>query len=286
MSLKKIYELIEKDDRNGIEKLCSRDPGLWNIVAYEREWRKNPLAMNFLSKKSPNYWVKLLEKEIYLDVISPFLKKRNQLVLDAGGGIGRFAAELTEIGDVYLLDACRSAVEIAKKNFKRVNIYWGDIQELPFPENFFDLSFAIEVVCYCTSPKKAIEEIVRVTKRNGLVILSVEGKYGSMIADENIRMEHLQKVNESNRLRIPGNMFVQYFTEEELREILQECGMDVVDIHGTHYLPDGIFRRMVDEERLKDKKYREEIIKLEKVCREDPILGKFARAWVGVGRKK
>jgi SAM-dependent methyltransferase len=45
----------------------------------------------------------------------------------------------------------------------------GDIYALPFPDDEFDISIAHVVFCHLKEPEKALDELVRVTKRAGCV---------------------------------------------------------------------------------------------------------------------
>ena len=293
--LKKLYDLLENKRKNDVKKICRLSPELWNIVAYEEEWERHPEAMDFLDPYSGNYSLKKLERDLYIEIMRPYLDcmKKKAIVLDAGGGIGRFAIEVAKMGHtVHLVDASRTALKKAAKHLKKmhldeeVNLHWADISDLSmFPDEYFDMTLAIEAVCYCKSPEGVITELARVTKKGGLLFISVEGKYGSMIADENVRMDDFQNVKKG-KLCIENNMCVHYFTKDSLARLMRRCGITMLEVTGTHYVADGIFGRWIDKKKLKNVDYRRKVLHIEKACREDEIIEKLARAWVGTGRKK
>lgn len=293
--LRKLYDLLESGREKEAREICIRSPELWNIVAYEAEWKKHPKAMDFLDPSSGNYMLKRFEKELYMEAMRPYLDgiKKGSLVLDTGGGIGRFAIEFARGGHtVHLVDASRTALKKAEEHLKdgridkKVKLYWADASDLSmFPDGYFDTTLAMELVCYCKNPERVTNELVRVTKKGGLLFISVEGKYGSMIADENVRIDDFQNAKKG-KLCIESNMYVHYFTKETLAELMHRCGIAVLEVTGTHYVADGIFSRWMDERKLGSRDYRNKILDIERACMGDGILENLARAWVGIGRKR
>ena len=133
-----------------IERIYKNRPAISNIIAYEKEWNIFPTALDFLDKKSENYKLKNLEKGVYLDFIRPFLSKipKGSIIIDAGGGIGRFALELIQLGyKVHLVDSSEAALKKAlrhlqNKNMNSFDLFWGDAANLSmFSENSFDAAF-------------------------------------------------------------------------------------------------------------------------------------------------
>ncbi len=49
----------------------------------------------------------------------------------------------------------------------------GDIQSIPFPDERFDNVMAIEVLEYVANPNQAMNEVRRILKKNGILILSI-----------------------------------------------------------------------------------------------------------------
>ena len=82
-------------------------------------------------------------------------------VLDVGAGDGWFAMSVQRMG------ICKAvtAVDIMPRPrpYHQVEIYDGT--QLPFPDNAFDLVYAIDVVHHATDPSKLLAEMARCTKR-------------------------------------------------------------------------------------------------------------------------
>lgn len=121
-----------------------------------------------------------------------FLKKylpKKGLILDAGGGPGRYSVELAKLGyDVVLLDLTPKLLEIAKRRVKKEKvqnkvkqILQGSIDNLSmFEDDTFDavicLGGALSHIVNRKQRTKAINELVRVAKKNTPIFVSVIGR--------------------------------------------------------------------------------------------------------------
>ncbi len=98
-------------------------------------------------------------------------------ILDAGCGTGletvRLARLVGSSGNVIGLDASRNLLAEASRRAQgsRLPIEYreGDVQQLPFPDNCFDVARAERLFLYLTDPRQALAELVRVTKSDGVV---------------------------------------------------------------------------------------------------------------------
>src|ERR671916_73346 len=98
-------------------------------------------------------------------------------ILDVGCGTGletvRLARLVGSSGNVIGLDASRNLLAEASRRAQgsRLPIEYreGDIHQLPFPDNYFDVARAERLFLYLTDPRQALAELVRVTKSDGSV---------------------------------------------------------------------------------------------------------------------
>lgn len=96
-------------------------------------------------------------------------------ILDAGCGLGQTSQYLVETFgcQVYALDNHPEMVKQATKRFHQVNlpvnVYMSSIEEMPFPENYFDFIIAESSTSF-TSIHKTIQEYYRVLKPSGILI--------------------------------------------------------------------------------------------------------------------
>ncbi len=101
--------------------------------------------------------------------------------LDAGCGSGYFSRMLTASGlNVNGVDASRPMVEMARELAGEASL--GDVlvfnsvvtvESLPFPDDHFDGCICLSVLEYLDHPHLCLDELQRVLKPGGLLILSV-----------------------------------------------------------------------------------------------------------------
>lgn len=90
-------------------------------------------------------------------------------ILDVGCGRGRMLSQLN--GDKYGLDPSERAITTAKEEYTDINWVVGDATNLPFPDNFFDFVYSIEVIEHVRDSDKMIEEIWRVLRPGGYAFI-------------------------------------------------------------------------------------------------------------------
>jgi len=98
-------------------------------------------------------------------IIKIFLNPKN--CLDVGCGTGEFVSALRKLGiEAYGVEISKAALEIADKKIKPY-LKEGDITNIPYPDNSFDLVLTFDVMEHLerTKIKKAIEETIRVTRK-------------------------------------------------------------------------------------------------------------------------
>ncbi|MHC1704353.1 MAG: class I SAM-dependent methyltransferase [Tenuifilaceae bacterium] len=99
-----------------------------------------------------------------------------KLLLDAGCGTGwfsKFAADRGAVVTSMDLGENLLAQVALKCETKRVV---GSILEIPFPDNTFDFVVSSEVIEHVPDPYKAIQELYRVLKPGGTIVLTTPNK--------------------------------------------------------------------------------------------------------------
>jgi len=110
-------------------------------------------------------------------------------ILDVGCGGGRTIDKLAMLaaeGTIYGVDYAKGSVAASRsKNARwikagRVEIEEASVSRLPFPDNKFDLVTAVETQYYWPSPVTDMQEVLRVLKPGGALIVIAESyKKGS-----------------------------------------------------------------------------------------------------------
>jgi len=123
---------------------------------------------SFYDKK--NDFLDGFEKGILQKIIGDVKGKR---VLDIGCGTGRCIKTLIDKGAIITgCDISPEMLKIAKKKFLNVEFAEGDIENLPFKDDCFDVVLASFLIVHLKSLQKAFDEVYRVLKPGGIFILT------------------------------------------------------------------------------------------------------------------
>lgn len=127
---------------------------------------------NFIKHTSKNPIQKFLIKNFYSSLTSLAKPLKAETILDAGCGEGFTLNKLivNKIGQsVEGVEYSKEAIALGKKLFPNAKIKQGSVYDLPYRDNSFDLIVCTEVLEHLENPKKAIQEILRVSKKYILV---------------------------------------------------------------------------------------------------------------------
>lgn len=98
-------------------------------------------------------------------------------LLDVGCGAGKFCKIASGLGfKVSGFDASESLIAIARERMPNAEFQSGDMEELPYPDQSFDVVTGINSFQFAGDIENALREAKRVTKRDGRVIIAVWGK--------------------------------------------------------------------------------------------------------------
>ena len=126
---------------------------------YQKHTSKNPLKRFFIN----NFFQKLISQVKNLEIES---------VLDVGCGEGFTLNKLKEnkIGKAHEgIDYSKEAILLGKKTYPNLHVLQGDIYDLKYKDNSFDLVICSEVLEHLENPQKALRELIRVSKKYILV---------------------------------------------------------------------------------------------------------------------
>ncbi|MBI1929030.1 class I SAM-dependent methyltransferase [Candidatus Poribacteria bacterium] len=105
-------------------------------------------------------------------------------LLDAGCGTGWFSQKAVECdADVTALDVGEHLLEEVRKKYQALGPHYavpllvkGDICDMEFADNTFDYVISTEVIEHTPNPRKALQEMHRVLKHNGVLLLTVPNR--------------------------------------------------------------------------------------------------------------
>lgn len=200
------------------------------------------LVRKYYSEQAVREWRRLtidpyhrLEFDTTMRFLKKYLPKRG-LILDAGGGPGRYTIELSKSGyDLVLLDLTPELLKIAKRQIKKTKvqhkvkqILQGSIDDLSiFKDKTFDviicLGGALSHLVNRRQREKATDELIRVAKKNAIIFVSVIG-----------------------RLAVLETELVRFPEEIKNEKLFKRC-RDIGDYHGGYgfapchfYLPEDL----------------------------------------------
>ncbi|HEX9052851.1 MAG TPA: class I SAM-dependent methyltransferase [Anaeromyxobacter sp.] len=113
-------------------------------------------------------------------------------VLDVGCGDGTYAVLLAGLGArVTGLDASipalRAAAARAAAASTRVSLVAADAGRLPFEAGTFDLVIAVTALCFVPDPERSVEEIARVLRPGGRLVVGELGRWSAWAAWRRLR---------------------------------------------------------------------------------------------------
>jgi ubiquinone/menaquinone biosynthesis C-methylase UbiE len=207
-------------------------------------------------------WERLVQDDFHrleYDTTWHFLNRylpKTSLILDAGGGPGRYTIDLAKRGyDVILLDLTPENLSRAREEIRKAGvesrvkgIIEGTITDLSqFGDNVFDA-----VVCTggplshvhpAEERQKAVSELVRVAKNGSPIFVSIIGKYGVFLSTpsgwpQNVTYkEYFQKMFETgDDYHWVRTGFCHYFTAGELGKLFKREDVSIVHLIGLEGL--------------------------------------------------
>lgn len=176
-----------------------------------------------------NRHANILPKEVSPDdgrlkkVITHLGNLENKKILDAGCGKGRFAVKIKNLYPPCQVHGIDTSEELLKEVPNSIIKKKGSVLNLPYNTETFDGVFCIEALEHAIRTEKAIEELCRVLKDNGRII----------IIDKNIE--------KGGRLKTTD--FEHWFDRKEVMTILKKYCHDVQveEISYDNYEADGLF---------------------------------------------
>lgn len=141
-------------------------------------------------------------------------------LLDVGCGTG-FLIELLQNrkdAQYYGLDLSPEMIKVAKSKFSEsVNLVEGSADNLPYPDNTFDIVCCVQSFHHYPYPEKAMEEAYRVLKSDGLYILSDTGCSGIAKHFDNFIFRHFMKSGDHAAYR-----------KKDIANLMKNTGFSVV----------------------------------------------------------
>ena len=155
------------------------------------------------------YWWFVARRKLIHDVVADGHNfPQDATILDIGCGTGLNNELLSEFGQVWGTDRSEHALNFSRKRGIE-NLVLSNAEDLQFADESFNLVTALDVLEHVDDDLQALSEIWRVTKADGLFVITVPA-YGFLWSEHDEALHHRRR-----------------YTAHELRNKLTNAGFEV-----------------------------------------------------------
>lgn len=174
-------------------------------------------------KSSYEYiWSKtdLVEEKYYYEWVTSLLgDPKGKKLLDVGCGGGYLLKEADKAGmETYGIDISKKAIEKAKLRSTNSKLIVGVAEKLPYKNNGFDVVVCLGSLEHFLNPKKSLQEMKRVLKKDGLVCIVLpnkwaidaifEGAFRGVELSHGQELERFYSYHEAHQLLTSSNLHI------------------------------------------------------------------------------
>ncbi len=138
---------------------CSRIPAKQELTDYYNKYPRQGDCPSAIRRR-------------YRELLEEFEPYRNSnKILDVGCGDGFFLEEAKKLGwEAHGTEYSDEATEICKS--KNIEVKCGALNDLSYPENFFDVVTSFEVIEHINNPVETVSAMRKVVRKGGLVYVT------------------------------------------------------------------------------------------------------------------
>jgi ubiquinone/menaquinone biosynthesis C-methylase UbiE len=180
--------------------------------------------------------------------LEPYLPTTpNALVLDAGGGTGRWTVRIAKKAlRVILMDTSEGMLKVAAQRIKQediednVVIKKGDITRTGYTDETFDLIFCEHALFLFKEPDALLEELTRILKTKATLIVSAHNRYVASLArlsdiprPKDLKYALMLLLERRHQFLTPDSKVKVFtWTPNEFRTMLERHGFQIEKIIG------------------------------------------------------
>lgn len=117
-------------------------------------------------------WISPLREIVGRRVMWLKMTKENKRLLDVGSGSGCFLAQMRDFGwEVEGIEPNPTGVRIARQSYGLDKVYEGNLKEIYFPDEYFDVITMHHVIEHLTNPIETLNECSRILKSKGRIVI-------------------------------------------------------------------------------------------------------------------
>lgn len=154
----------------------------------------------------------------------------NFKVLDVGCSSAMLTAEIAKAlpkSQVTGLDSYKAAIDLAKSKYPDINFTVADAHDMPFKNQTFDLLVCTETLEHVIDPKGVLEEIKRVIKKDGTLIISMDS--GSLL------FRIIWNLWTKSKGKVWQDAHLHEFTAKLLEDLTKEAGFRINKKQISHF---------------------------------------------------
>jgi 2-polyprenyl-3-methyl-5-hydroxy-6-metoxy-1,4-benzoquinol methylase len=161
----------------------------------------------------------------YLSLINKHATNKGKL-LEIGFGTASFLKLAHDNGwETYGADLSTPQVEHARNNLNLPNIVLGTVEEIAYPNDFFDVVAGFNFLEHVPDPRQSLGEIRRILKPDGVLVImcpNIAGVFHSL-------MPELLGVNDPLEITWVPPHHLSYFSKTNLRLLIDSCGFAIAE---------------------------------------------------------
>lgn len=239
-----------------------------------------PYSKNVDNANKHGFWK--LSDTLVMQIIKdniPIDIDENSVILDAGGGTGRWVCDLSKIykSKFIVYDLSKDMLEKAKKNIKnagierRVKLVEGDLKNIEKVKSN-SVNYIVSVyspISFIYEKDKAFSEMFRILKKNGKIIIMGHGFYNAIASKINnycAEPEELEVLD--NKQIVKWDKYVpklNIFSKEILENDLKQAGFSLYKTYGVPVFaqpgPEDFDPENIKKSRISDSLEKEDFFK-------------------------
>jgi SAM-dependent methyltransferase len=141
-------------------------------------------------------------------MVKQLMKAKNGVLINLGCGLGDFRGDDNNFINVGIDISINSCI-IAKKLHPSGHYLVADVQELPIKDSAVDSVVSIDVFEHIPDDKKAIDEIFRILKYDGEMVIHIPGNSRGIVPEDSKVYGHLRAYNEKMVTALLANFQIE-----------------------------------------------------------------------------
>ena len=155
------------------------------------------------------YWWFVARRQLLESLVESIARDfKRPTILDVGCGTGINYSVLSKYGDTFSTDASEEALTFSRSRGTD-GLARSHLESLPFANSTFDIVTALDVLEHVDDDLKALDEILRVTAKRGVLVITVPA-YGFLWSEHDEALHHRRR-----------------YAASELRNKLTNAGFEV-----------------------------------------------------------